>query len=285
MQLFDDFGVQCAKFHFPMEAGFLIRCVMAVATGQCRFDTIGNLQIEHIQDSWDRIKPGIEFAINFIRSSARVETIDVLPSPYAIIPLAVYAVNNGLKFGNEQTNLLRWFYAASMWGRYARGSSETILDQDLNSLKSNSPGADLIQNILRQTGRIKVEPQDLDGKGSNNSFFMMMYVLAMRNGAKDWGTGLPFSTTKLGKGHRIQLDHIFPQRKLTALLEAEGEKNVKALVNDMANIVFLSERENPRKAQRIPKEYLARIKSELGGEALTAQYIPLNEKVMGHGQV
>jgi len=112
---------------------------------------------------------------------------------------------------------------------------------------------------------------------------MMMYVLALRNSAKDWGTGLEFSLTSLGKGHRIQIDHIFPRARMTKLLRESypelERKVIRTRVNDIANLAFLSQRENPRKSDRLPNQYLGKIRKERGDEALTAQYVPLDKNL------
>jgi hypothetical protein len=281
MRLFDEFVAECHRADFVIEAGFLIRCVMALATGQSRFDRIGKIRIEEIKAAWEQTKPGIEYAINFIKNNARIQTSAVIPSLYALVPLSVYAVKQGLNYGSEEKDLLKWFYAASMWGRYGRGSSESILDEDLADLTGSHPATSLMENIIGQTGRIEVKDTDLASGGVRSPFFMMSYVLAMRNSAKDWGTGLAFSLTSIGKGHKVQHDHIFPRAKTSRLLRetnpALSSQDVKSLVNDMANIAFLSERENPHKSDREPKQYLAKIRRLYGDEALTAQYIPLEE--------
>jgi hypothetical protein len=111
---------------------------------------------------------------------------------------------------------------------------------------------------------------------------MMQYVLAVRKGAKDWGSGLALSYSSIGRGHKITYDHIFPRAKITGLLREkysreEDQAKVTSLVNDMANIAFLSAKENPRKSDRLPREYLNRMRHNFGEEALTAQLIPLDE--------
>ena len=284
MKLFDKFVVECAKRDFELDEGFLIRCVMATATGQSRFDRISKLPIEDIKTAWEQVKKGLEFTINFTRMSAKVETSTIIPSLYVMIPLTVHAIRNDFSFREDQRQLLHWFYAASMWGRYARGSSESILDQDLNALNTDNPTDTLEKNLLQQVGRIDIAEEDLEGKGTNSSFFMMSYVLAVRNEAKDWGTGIQFSMTQFGKGHKVQHDHIFPRSKLTDFLQRKyGDRmdrvSIRTLVNDFCNIAFLSERENPRKSNRLPVQYLKKIRDNLGEDALTAQYIPLDESL------
>jgi hypothetical protein len=142
-----------------------------------------------------------------------------------------------------------------------------------------------MNNLKNQIGRIEVKEEDLEGKSTTSPFFIMMsYVVAVRNGARDWGTGIALNLTNIGQEHKIQHDHIFPKTKLAELLKQkypgeDGEAQVKKLVNDMSNIAFLSQRENPRKSDRLPKVYLKRILEKFGEQALTAQFVPLEESL------
>ena len=285
MALIETFANKCEKANFIVDAGFLLRCVMSIETGQSRFSRISKIPIRQIKESWEKTKQGFEFVINFVRQNAQIATSAAIPSPYLYIPLLVYAVNHDLCLDNQDRNFLRWFYAAGMWGHYARGSSESILDKDLSVLKVENASELLMNNLINQIGRIDVTDEDLEGKSTNSPFFnMISYVMAVRNRAEDWGTGITLNLANIGQAHKIQHDHIFPKTKLTKLLKEkysgeDGEAKVKKLVNDMANIAFLSQRENPRKSDRTPKIYLKRIKNKFGEKALTSQYIPLDENL------
>ena len=52
---------------------------------------------------------------------------------------------------------------------------ESILDQDLNALNTDNPTDTLRKNLLQQVGRIDIAAEDLEGEGTNSSFFMMSY--------------------------------------------------------------------------------------------------------------
>jgi len=280
MKLFEDFVDKCSKSSFFIDEGFLMRCMMAIATGQCKFERTARTPIEDIQDAWEKTKEGFEFVVNFTKQNAKISSSNIIPSSYLFIPLLAYAVRNEMRFGKEERSFIRWFYAASMWGRYS-GASETALDQDLNAMLEEKPAEALLKNLLHQVGRLEVKEDDLLGKGISSPFFMMTYVLAVNNEAKDWGTGLALNLTNIGEEHKIEHDHIFPRSKLTTFLKQkyEDEETIKKLVNDMANIAFLSRRENPSKSSRQPNEYLRAIKQRIGVDALTAQSIPLEEEL------
>jgi hypothetical protein len=109
----------------------------------------------------------------------------------------------------------------------------------------------------------------------------MSYVLARRNNAKDWGSGITFSLQHLGREFKNEYDHIFPRSKLEPhLMKRYNDKQkVKRLVNDIANIAFLTKRNNAIKGNRLPQEYFRTIINERGEEALTAQNITLDDSL------
>src|SRR5438309_5096689 len=228
-KLFEDFLTRMAKASVFLEEGFLIRCVKSVTSGQSTFDGIGKIPVESLKIAWENVKRGLELVVNFVRNNARLDTTAVIPSPYVFVPLVVYASRNNFALRGYERKFLRWFYEASMWGRYARGQSETILDQDLRVLNTSDPGEALHRNLLQQIGRTDVKEEDLEGKNVNSAFLMMQYVLAVRNGAKDWESGLALSFTNIGRGHKVTHDHIFPRSKATENLKKSTERTRREL--------------------------------------------------------
>jgi hypothetical protein len=96
-----------------------------------------------------------------------------------------------------------------------------------------------------------------------------VYLVLRQGGATDWETGLGISTSVQGKQHKIQYHHIFPKSLLK-------EKFDRQLVNEIANMAFISARTNQRISSKAPVEYLRRVKEDRGESVLATQAIPLN---------
>ena len=78
----------------------------------------------------------MEFALNFMRSNAKIESPALLASPFILITVAYYGHKRDYSLSpDESEQLRRWVLLANAKGRYSRGSSETILDQDLLILR------------------------------------------------------------------------------------------------------------------------------------------------------
>lgn len=71
LKTFQIFQEQCAKVGFDLDLGLHLKNLIAFATGQSRFLTVGGLPVETIKQAWKDCVPGMEFALNFLR---RVET-------------------------------------------------------------------------------------------------------------------------------------------------------------------------------------------------------------------
>ena len=115
----------------------------------------------------------------------------VVPTYFLLIPIAYIAKKENYELSSKQSNLLmKWFYASAIWGRYSRGAVETILDDDLSTIENNSDHIEKMIGSLTKVrgGRLDVAPADLEGKSVNSPFFMMSYVLARQNHARDWRT-------------------------------------------------------------------------------------------------
>lgn len=283
MKIFSGFVEECEKVDYYLDEGFVIKCLVSMSTGQSRFERIDKVKIERLQNDWEKTKKAILFTINFLKKNALIETSKIIPALFILIPICVMTVKQGFKFSSQQErSILRWFYAALMWGRYSRGSTETALDEDINIVNnSQTPIEDMLKKVLAMSGRLDVKESDLEGKGVQSTFFRMTYVIARKNNARDWGTGLAFSLENIGNDWRREYDHIFPTSKLEPYLwkKYAVDQSVKKLVNDMANIAFLSKRNNIIKGGKLPEVYFPGILQGIGEESLTAQNIPLEKNL------
>lgn len=273
MKLFTRASKSCKARGFDLDERLLIKCLVAVATDQNQFKNVGKLDIDKLKGDWNLTKKGLDFAIKFLKDRAMIETTDVLPSLFLVIPIARLAVKHDYSFAHDiGDKALRWLYAALIWGRYSRGATETMLDKDLATIRDiqGDPLSEMIEAVRSQAGRIEVTAADLEGKTKQSSLFRMMYAAAKRYGAVDWGTGLPLAIDG-ERGFKALHARVFPIEDVMAALEQKyGKKKARQLANDIANTVFHSR----RTGKAAPSEYLPGIVEKMGEAALTAQGIP-----------
>ncbi len=262
---------------FDFGLDFYVRCTSSVATSSGRYEPLYQASVQDIKSAWERAKKALEYLINILRFDAFIDSSANLATDMVLVPLVVYLANGAGKFQHhrEQRSFLHWMYAALMWARYS-GSTETKLQEDLEGLRANDPPARLRENLIADRGRIRVEGSDLKGRTSQSPFFTLCYVAARAAGAVDWFSGLPLYSKLVGKSNGLEYHHIFPQ----SLLYRKGGYDSKVrhdvnLVNEIANIAFLTKQANVRISNTLPAKYLPKVR-ETYPEALAQQEIPEN---------
>lgn len=263
------FQEECEQSWFTIELGHLVRAIVVFATQQCLFRSVASTPIATLKAGWEQAKEGLRFAINFLRTNAGIEDESLLSSPMFIHTLAaVSRVKDNKLTADEQNKLLHWLLVANARGRYSRGSTETLLNEDLAIVFREQDVGKLMEPVKRQFGRLHVEPGDLAGRGVNSPLFSLAYLALKASGAKDWYSGLGLSLTHQGKLHFIQWHHIIPK----SLLKAQGFETGE--INEIANMAFITGQTNRRISNKEATSYLAEVVVKQGAEALTSQCVP-----------
>jgi hypothetical protein len=263
------FQEECEQSWFTIELGHLVRSIVVFSTQQCLFRSVASTPVDKLKAGWEQAKEGLRFAINFLRTNVGIEDESLLSSPMFIHTLAaVSRVKDNKLSSDEQHKLLHWLLVANARGRYSRGSTETLLNEDLAIVFRDQDLGKLMEPVMRQFGRLHVEPGDLAGRGVNSPLFSLAYLALKAAGAKDWYSGLGLSLTHQGKLHFIQWHHIIPKSLLKVGSYETGE------INEISNMAFITGQTNRRISNKEASAYLADIVAKQGVEALTSQCVP-----------
>ncbi|MGH9315518.1 MAG: GmrSD restriction endonuclease domain-containing protein [Thermoanaerobaculia bacterium] len=263
-----------ADIDYELDPRFLIRALIAVATTQSRFRYLTEFwkkPADEIEQLWGRTRKGIDSAVNFVRQNGRFESSDWLPSQNTLIPLAAYFERHPAIAPNVESGLLRWFYVATLRGRYST-SPETALDEDLKAVGASDPIAELMKNVMPPGSSLQATADEFDDAGPRNPLFPLTYAAARKNGAKDWFTGVGLATDVVGADHEVQIHHVFPK----ALLKEVGVSRKDR--DEIANLAFLAAKPNRKISSRPPQLYLAEI-ADKHPDRLTAQSIPSDREL------
>ncbi len=249
--------------------------MIAFATGQSRFLTVSSLTIDQLQAAWKDATEGMRFAINFLKSNVGIDSPALLSSPFLMIVVAYFGHAKGYALsGEEAARLRQWALLANAKGRFSRGSSETILDQDLATIDRSGTADALIDRVRLQFGRLDVTAEDLEGRNRRSSLFKTMFLAFRAAGAKDWTSNLHISLDHSGSQHKLQFHHFFP-KALLAKAHVTGRE-----ADDIANLTFISGRTNRKISDKSPAEYMADYIGKQGGELLAMQAIPADERLL-----
>jgi hypothetical protein len=136
----------------------------------------------------------------------------LLSSPFLLVTLGYYGHKRNYRIAAEESQRLGfWVLVANAKGRYSRSSSETLLDQDLATLRQGGAN-ELIDRLRLQVGRLDVTPEKLEGRNQRSALFKTMFLAFRAAGAKDWRSNLSITLDHSGspKGSRT-LSHCDPQ--------------------------------------------------------------------------
>jgi len=274
LSIFQSLQVECSKAGFELELGLLLKNLMAFATGQSRFLTVGSLSVEVLQSGWRDSCRGMEFALNFLKSNVGIDSPALLSSPFVLVALAYFGHKRNYTVDAGEADRMRfWTLVANAKGRYSRGSSETILDQDLATLKQGGGAPELIDRLRLQFGRLDVTPAELEGRNQRSALFKTMFLAFRDAGAKDWQSNLSIALDHSGAHHRLQFHHIFPKAVLKVSMTARE-------ADDIANLCFIAGRTNRAISDKAPSVYFPSIIAKGGNTAFDAQCIPTDPTIL-----
>ena len=275
LQVFLKFQEDCAKVGFDLDLGLHLKNLIAFATGQSRFRTVGSLSVEALKKGWAEGVEGMQFAVNFLKSNAAIESPALLSSPFVMVVLAYFGHMRGYKMSAEEAAQLRhWALVANAKGRYSRGSSDTLLDQDLATLRDGGKVQDLIDRLRLQVGKLDVSPEELEGRNQRSALFKTMFLAFRANDAKDWLSNLNISLDHSGAHHRLQFHHVFPKAQLKRTYTSRE-------ADDIANLAFIGGKTNRGISDKLPITYLPPLIAQHGVQIFDAQAIPTDTDLLG----
>jgi hypothetical protein len=274
LKIFQDFQTECAKLGFDLDLGIHLKNLVAFTTGQSRFLTVGRLDIDQLKNGWKDAQEGMHFAMNFLRSNVGIDSPALMSSPFLMIALAFFGQSQKYKVDAETAKLLRyWALTANGKGRYSRGSSETLLDQDLASIRHGSGVQDLIDRLRLQVGRLDITPEELEGRNQRSAVFKTMFLAFKAGGAKDWQSNLAISLDHSGMQHRLQFHHIFPKAQLKGSFTSRE-------ADDIANLAFVGGKTNRSISDKVPSTYLTKLVADHGTGPFETQAIPTDQSLL-----
>lgn len=276
LTLFKQFQEECANQGFDLDLGSHLRMLVAVLTHQVKFNTVASLNRDDLQSGWARAKDATQYACNFAAANAGIDSEVLLSSPFGLIALGYWAESRNFKPSQQEATLMRrWLLTANAKGRWSRGSSETILNEDLAVLRNGGGPTQLLDRLQTQMGRLDIQPEDLDGRTARSALFKTMFLAFKNDGAQDWFSKIQISLKHSGSRDRLQFHHIFPR----AFLHEQRPELRAAQIDDIANLAFIGGATNRTISAAPPSKYLVPLIAA-EGDPLGRQQVPKDPDLM-----
>lgn len=187
----------------------------------------------------------------------------------------------------------RWFFFATLTGRYT-SSPETVMDSDLNRLKSIATADDFLMMLdsvmeseLTNDFWTITLPTELDSSSARNPE-LFAYVAAQNR----LGAPVLFSHKKVSdlidpalqtKKKALERHHLFPR----AWLELQGEDDLKR-INQMANFALLEWPDNIEISDSPPSDYLPLVRERFATSdwrrMIELHALPAEWELMGYDE-
>lgn len=232
-----------------------------------------------LQAAWERLdKQVLDYVVNLLRTSAFVDHIHEISSPYALVPIIVYCFD---KAGEHLTDIeirkmTKWFYYSQIRTRYVSQLPQK-LDRDLRTLaESKQPFDDLLQ-VIAEERPLEVLPLEFVGRAIQHPLFSMMRWYLKSCGAVCLTTGVSLRKN-MGKKYQLELDHIFPYSRLKNVGYGKGNRVKYSLAQEFTNRALLTQVGNRTKSAMDPAVYLADVAKKFP-RALELQCIPTDPEL------
>ncbi len=252
LSLFLDYQSSVQEEGFDLDLGVHLRALISIITGQAKFLTVGSLSKERLEAGWERTQRVFDFATAFALKNLQINSRALLSSPLLLVTTAYWADQRNLEISPEEAAAFkRWFLIANAKGRYSRGSSDSLLDQDLAILRNGGGAAELLQRLAQQFGRLSFVASDLLGRNTQSGIFKAMFLMFQEQGAEDWATSLRISSKHPNRADKIEFHHIFPK----AFLKEERKDLQDNDISDIANYAFVGAKTNKQISAKSPATY------------------------------
>ena len=270
--------VEYRKYNYDLSFRFLTRCLNILTTERGKYTAeIGDVTKEQFEEAWKKLNKILPQLINILRENAFIDSSEDYSSVYVLYVLVYYLSRKNLKFESteEANKAIYWMFMALLWGRFS-GSSESYLEKDMNILKDTDSLDELINEMYLYRGtNLYLRPEDLAMQGIRSRIYNIFYASVRSQGSKDWtNPALSLYSKSIGYNNKLQRHHIFPKAFLYQ--KYNGNNSIhKAMINEIANIAFITQGSNMEILDKDPKEYLPKIDAT----QLRKQFVPTDENL------
>ncbi|MFE7535297.1 DUF262 domain-containing protein [Streptomyces rhizosphaericola] len=275
----DAFHQELRDSDFDLNREAVLRLMSLLAgTGAHHIKLIGaEVDETALKEAWHATERALRFAIDFLKGECSIPRSEILSSPnVTIVPALLLHHRSGKLRPGEAQLLRRWVYTAMAFSHYSL-QVEGKLDAEARLIKSRA-GKDLFAELIRRASGPRsldsaLHPRDLEQKYSTHAFFKLLYIAALRDGARDWATNIAINDQPMNSSSRIEFHHVFPRARVQGTYAKEEW-------NSLANLAFVTGQTNKMISSRLPAEYMAGI----APERLAEQWIPGDPELRSLGR-
>ena len=265
----EDFHDELDRNYFSLDREAVLRLTGLLAgVGAHAIKLIGrDMTSDLLKKSWGDTERALRLVVDFLRGECGIPRAAELTSPnVVVVPAYLLHQRNG-QLSDEETALLRrWIYTAMAFSHNSN-QVESKLDAEVKLTKTKG-GHELFDDLIRRASGPRsvdspIAPDDLASKAASSPLFNLLYIAALKDGAKDWCTNTAISALPMTSTSSIEYHHIFPKARVMG-------RYGKAITNSLANLAFISGACNRKIGAELPRDYL----KSMHANRLAEQQVP-----------
>lgn len=219
----------------------VLQCISAYMVKQVRRRDILKLNKAKFLNSWDTVKDGIFYAVDYLRKSLSVPVSGLLPYNAIVVPLSYFFIKmKGNKSSSLQNKLLKqYFFWASLSERFSSGAEGKIgldlkkMDKILKEQTPNYRGEEL---------KLTAEEVEERWFSAGNSFCKAIICIfaSFKPLSFDGESEVELGNAYLKRANSRNYHHFFPK----SYLKKEGYEDWE--INTISNITLVDDHLNKR---------------------------------------
>lgn len=221
---------------------------------------------DDLKNAWAETEDALCRAVDFLVGECSIPRAAAMTSGnVAVIPAYFLHQRKGVMSEEQSAGLRRWVFTAMAFSHYS-SQVESKLDAEARVVDRGGEG--LFDELIRRASGPRsadspLAPEDLEHRSTSSPLFTLLYIAALRAGAKDWHTNAALTALPMNSTSKIEFHHVFPKAKV---LRRYGP----VLTNSVANLAFISGATNKAISAKNPEVYLAKVHPD----RLAEQWIP-----------
>lgn len=232
------------------DSDLLLRCCAAIVAGEASPQAIINLSGQEVRERFGEIKKGILGAVDFLRTTVKAYSANILPFPSIIIGLSVFfATEKDQEMhpsADAQGQLETWIWRTFFSRRYSKRLEQLNDDiKALNKLKSGNE-SNLGEFFVKIDEDFFLTSQFNLNTANTRTFVLML----ASEGPLNFINGSPVSVEPVLRNcNKKEFHHVYPRKFLSDA--GVDNKNINSLVN----FVILSKADNNKLGGVAPSVY------------------------------
>ena len=249
-----------------LDDGLLMRCLAAVVLNRIEADELVDVAPPQLVDGMSKLKQAAYTAVDFMELELRIKNVVFIPFPIMLVPLVGFFSRTLKPTAAQLSALRRWFWHCAFTQKYKAGTNTAVM-ADLEDMKKLAGGTDAFATLAANIDPAMFKKTWRINSTVAKAAICMLAQVAPRSFLS--GHTVDLGTAMAAYNSR-EFHHIYPKAHLATQGIPFHESNV------IANVCFLTSADNRAISDADPRDYMAKIPSDLKPQIAAAALIPID---------